>query len=196
MSEETIPIIVDHVERGTSSLSAGFRGDFGAIGYITPLLEEIQAVEDFLYGILQLTRIENATGYWLDRLGRIVGQERLGLTDSEYRRLIEARIIANRSSGLVDELIAIARAATGATTIDWIYKPTSTQVLQYHVSTPLSVVVRDELFDMLESAIPAAGTIYIYECVEGNNVGFAQAAGATGFNRGQFSRLLTRGQNA
>lgn len=58
-----------------------------------------------------LRRIANATGAQLDVIGAIVGQAREGTDDATFARLIQARILSNRSSGTVEEVYAVAALA-------------------------------------------------------------------------------------
>lgn len=66
-------------------------------------------LEKALQDCLTLRDIFNATGIWLDRIGKIVGRDRNGLLDDTYRRYLFAQIAVNRSTGRREELINIAR---------------------------------------------------------------------------------------
>jgi hypothetical protein len=70
----------------------------------------VQQLEDQFWALYQATFLATATDIWLDYLGNIVGQPRQGLADGDYRACIYGRIIANRSDGKVEDLIAICRA--------------------------------------------------------------------------------------
>lgn len=50
---------------------------------------------------------DNAFGAQLDLLGEIVGQPREGLSDDEYRPRLQAKILLNRCSGTVEEILTI-----------------------------------------------------------------------------------------
>jgi hypothetical protein len=52
--------------------------------------------------------LDTATGAQLDVLGRIVREPRGGFEDVTYRRALRARVLINRSSGKLAELLAIA----------------------------------------------------------------------------------------
>jgi hypothetical protein len=69
-----------------------------------------QELEDALWALGQATTIDGATGIWLDRLGALVGEERGGASDADYRGFIRARIRALRSSGRVEDLLAVLTA--------------------------------------------------------------------------------------
>ena len=72
----------------------------------------VQVLEDILWDILQGTLLELAVGDALDRWGALVGEPRGSLTaDEDYRPVILGRMLANRTDGSVDSLIAVVRAA-------------------------------------------------------------------------------------
>ena len=72
---------------------------------VSPLDELEAAILDVHYARWLAT---TTTGVQLDVLGRIVREPRNGLDDATYRRALRTRVLVNRSSGRVEELIAIA----------------------------------------------------------------------------------------
>lgn len=75
-------------------------------------LSELQLIENALWQLYVDRRLATAVGRSLAILGAIVGQKNYGWTDDVYRTWIGARIIALRSSGTPEELIAIVLAVT------------------------------------------------------------------------------------
>jgi hypothetical protein len=75
---------------------------------LTALVTPHQSVEDTLQQLRTNRWIDSAEGAQLDLLGKIVGQLRNGLDDDDYRRYLRARISANISDGLVEDLIRVA----------------------------------------------------------------------------------------
>jgi hypothetical protein len=71
-------------------------------------MRPFQALENTAIDVLTQRALGSASGAQLDVLGRIVGQGRGGLSDSDYVRYIRARVAANRSGGKREDLIAIA----------------------------------------------------------------------------------------
>ncbi len=69
----------------------------------------MQALEDCLQQMLTERSVGTAVGAQLDLVGKIVGQDRIGLDDDAYRRYIRARISANKSDGLIEDLILVAK---------------------------------------------------------------------------------------
>lgn len=76
---------------------------------LTELVTPMQTVEDTLRALFTERRVDTAVGAQLEVLGRIVGQPRNGADDDTYRRYIRARIAANKSNGLIEDVIKIAR---------------------------------------------------------------------------------------
>ena len=76
---------------------------------------QAQALEDGFQTLLTLLDVDNSQGVQLDRIGRLIGQARLGVTDVVYRTYLRARIQANRSDGAPEALYRVFRALYGAT---------------------------------------------------------------------------------
>lgn len=72
---------------------------------LSVVLEEINEIEQAQNKVITNKKINEATGYSLDRIGKNVGQTRGGLDDESYRILIKAKIRANLSAGDINSLI-------------------------------------------------------------------------------------------
>src|SRR3954447_2705445 len=68
---------------------------------------EVQALEDALFTVVDDTTADGSQGVNLDRIGALVGQDRLGMDDATFLLWVKARIRANRSSGSIDQILAI-----------------------------------------------------------------------------------------
>jgi hypothetical protein len=108
---------VDHVASALSRLIEQFKGKPNFEASISAQAEPCQTVEAALQQLSMLPSVENAFGAQLDNLGAIVGEERQGATDGDYRLHIKARIAANRSSGTPEDLYTVFAliAPVGAT---------------------------------------------------------------------------------
>lgn len=89
-------------------------------------------LEAVFYALLVERTIYAAVGAQLDQIGAIVGQPRQGLDDDTYRRYILARVAANSSDGLVEDLIAVTRLVLND----------STQTLQVVTTGIATTIVR------------------------------------------------------
>lgn len=106
-------------------------------------------------------RLENAAGAQLDVIGKIVGQAREGADDSTYYRRIRGRILANRSSGTVQEIyevLALVLPLGAAFHIEDAY-PAGFNV--YLTSTDLNASDADRLVSFL-AVVRAAGVRGIF----------------------------------
>jgi hypothetical protein len=124
--------ITDHAERHLARLSYQFRGKPFIEGILGAFAAEAQEIEDALWQLLVERSIDAAVGLQLDVLGRIVDQPRNGAVDGVYRKMIRTKVLVNRSTGRVRDLILVTRAALAGATF-------SVQVDQQGVA---SVVVR------------------------------------------------------
>ena len=76
--------------------------------------DQVQEIEDALWQIA-LDAVETAIGTQLDGFGSIVGADRQGLSDTDYRALIRATIKANDSEGTIPDLYGVVLAALDLT---------------------------------------------------------------------------------
>lgn len=110
-----VAYISDHATQATNLLIDYFRTKPRWAEICQDLVSPIQTFEDLVYEWYTVCRdVENATGDALNKLGSIVREPRADRTDGEYRRVIAARILVNRSTGKIPELYAVADALTNA----------------------------------------------------------------------------------
>lgn len=100
---------VDRVARALGRLPAYLADGQRRREWITAIVEQIQELEDAALAVYAQRHLDVAEGAQLDQLGALVGEPRAGLEDADYRRRIRARIAHNRSQGLVEDVIRIAR---------------------------------------------------------------------------------------
>jgi hypothetical protein len=100
---------IDHVAEALARLPMQFRGKPRIEAFVRATTSSLQALEDASVQLLTAWVLDTAIGAQLDQLGVIVGQPRDGLSDADYRRILRARIAANRSDGIVEDLIQVAR---------------------------------------------------------------------------------------
>lgn len=132
--------ITDHVERSLAANLSQFRGKPAWTGLITSIVRQVQEVEDAAWAVLVARVLANATGWTLDKIGKLVGQERQGMVDDDYRRYISARIATNRSKGGIRDLITISRLILNDD--DAVVRAIWQTPTAHH--TPATVVVRIE----------------------------------------------------
>ena len=101
--------ITNPVEQGRGLLLEQYQGKPRLDALLAAYTRQVQKLEDAIWSVILGRMLENAVGVQLDKIGRIVGQKRLGEPDVRYRMLIQVRIAINRSSGYPDEVINIVR---------------------------------------------------------------------------------------
>lgn len=75
--------------------------------FVRALGEGCQALEDQVADLIGGRSVLTATGRPLDQWGAIVGEQRGGLADDDYRRFILARIAANRCQGDAEGILLV-----------------------------------------------------------------------------------------
>jgi len=91
--------MIDHVERGLSTLPSQFFNSTILREVIKIFLEELQEVEVCLEDIISQKNIDNAEGVQLDGIGEHVGRKREGLGDNAYRKLLKLQKALNAGEG-------------------------------------------------------------------------------------------------
>lgn len=99
--------ITDHADRAVDRLAEQYRKP-KLEAFLRCLIGPAQAIEAAYWQMFVQRNVNTAIGAQLDIIGRVVGQERAGLDDDAYRRLIRARIAVNRSSGRTNEVLNVA----------------------------------------------------------------------------------------
>jgi hypothetical protein len=123
----------------------------------------LQLFEDVNFDLLCSLVFESATGAMLEMWGGLVGEERAGLGDSDYRRFIAARILVNQCRCTPDELIQICKMATGGTVrllqVDGLEMPFYS--LQSQLPVLPSPPMRRRITRTLDAVRPAAVAAHI-----------------------------------
>lgn len=100
-------LVTTHANDGIARLTERYRKPLIS-ALLGSWLSEVQALENASYDLLIKRSPATAEGATLDLLGKVVGQQRQGRTDEQYRLWIAARVLVNRSSGLLRQVLAIA----------------------------------------------------------------------------------------
>lgn len=101
----------EHILQGRARVIAQYVGKPRLDAMLCIYLDQVQLLEDALWQLATLRTIETGEGVQLDGIGDIVGQERQGLSDDDYKPLLRARVKANNSEGTAPDVIAVAIAA-------------------------------------------------------------------------------------
>ena len=164
-SDITILYEEEHADRAVSQLPSRYRGKPRIEALARALALPWQDVEDEAWTLLNDLLLPNASGWLLDILGDLVGEDRAGLDDTDYRRFIAARMLVNRADDSLDDLIAIWQLVMDTTATD------STEIFPLTIwliaqrDDPLSDIVARRVVAMMEDAKPAGRTLRLVEAM-------------------------------
>ncbi len=154
---------------------------------LTALLTPIQDVESALQQLLTERSVDTAVGDQLDVIGIIVGQQRLGMDDDDYRRVIRTRISVNRSKGTVSDVLGVTNLLlddeTATLHIMWVNN--ASFVLRIEGPT-VSAELGNLILDMLRDTV-AAGVRIILEWGISPQAELFQFDSGPGFNQGKLA---------
>lgn len=102
------------VEEGLNELTSVFKGKTRIEGFLRSLISEFQIIEDVLQDFLENFSVLTAVGSQLNIIGEIVGENRGGKSDSDYRNYIIAKIGQNTSKGIDSQVISVFNLLTGS----------------------------------------------------------------------------------
>ena len=105
----------EHIEQALERLLEQYKGKPRIETLLGIYVDQLQEVEEAFWQLLVERWVDNALGAQLDILGAIVGQKRDGRAEEPFRAMVRARILANRSRGTAEDLIAIVVALLDAT---------------------------------------------------------------------------------
>ncbi len=110
--------------------------------FIRAFLTQIGNIDKVSLEVLAGIWLATAIGVQLDRLGKIVGQERGELEDEEYRVLLRGRIFVNRADGQVPQFIELLVDILGLTELVKIreYYPAELRISITDVEYPEQVI--------------------------------------------------------
>lgn len=107
----------DHIALALSRLPSQYRGgdiETNTQKVLRALLAPAADLEQAMQDVLNNRSIDTAVGAQLTALGKRVGRDRNGEADDEiYRRYVRAQITANKSDGLISDLITIVKLVLG-----------------------------------------------------------------------------------
>lgn len=109
----TVAQITDHAGRALATLLSQWQDKPKVVALLGTFTSLVQTLDDTAFALLTARMLPVAEGAQLDQLGKIVGQLRLGLSDDDYRRLIGARILANRAGGKADTITRVIAGVVG-----------------------------------------------------------------------------------
>lgn len=192
------PTQLDHqtlaVEIWTSIFKdqGALRPRLGAL--VQAVIRQMQDLEYALWSLIYDRLLASAKGDALDLVGTLVGENRQGAEDYEYRRFIQARIRTNITGGMPDDLLWILQTITGASDVLLLQAWPADVTLDYFVDEPLSDRQKERVANHMLDSVAAGVSINIVEAVLPKPFGFIGAPNAHGYGEGVYgSGVLSEG---
>ncbi len=188
MAESTtqLTLVGDHPDRAVANALAQDRCSPRYASLVAAMGEGVQLQEEQFFDLLVGRGLNLATGASLEQWGAIVGEERGGLNDDDYRRFIKARILANLSDGKPDELLTIFAIITAPSQVRYFIHPPAAFRLQATRDEALADAMVRRVGRMMRSVKPAGVAMVLTEALPGSIL-FGVAG--RGFGK-TFSRVL------
>jgi hypothetical protein len=112
--------IANHVQQAQNRLVEQYKESTNLNNFIKSIVDPIQILENETFNVYTNRSINTAVGYQLDGLGKIVGEQRYGRNDDDYRSAIIAQIEINISGGEPESIINAMRQLLRPSVIDYI----------------------------------------------------------------------------
>jgi hypothetical protein len=119
--------ITDHANRAYARLAQHLKESPSHKSFAAIIGKQVQDLEEAVFSLLVMRQVDTATAGQLDEIGNTVGVIRpVGGTDAAFRLRIKARILGNRSTGVVWVLLRILQMlappfTNGILINDWEY---------------------------------------------------------------------------
>lgn len=110
-----VPVTINHREQGKSRLLHIFKDKPSILALLDTYMKQYNSLELVVYQLLEtrnLSDLESVDGVYLDEVGDIVGESRLGRSDADYRRGITLRIGVNNTQATPNYLMQLLKSTT------------------------------------------------------------------------------------
>lgn len=155
-------LISTHVEDGLARLLEQYKGRPNMAAFFTAFLQHVQQLENALFGIPAAFQLfgDVAVGAQLDVIGELVGAERNGLSDVQYRAYIRGTIAKNTGDATVETILAIIRGLFQTDSV-FLKQPNSCSHTPQSAGATISISVGDPtipegVLPVVEAALKSA----------------------------------------
>lgn len=132
--------------------------------FVTVFTEEMQILEEALLILAEQKDINTVTGVWLEYLGKLIGEERKGRVDSEYRAALKLKISSNSADGTPDTISLLVKDYTSSDNVRLSEGSIAWGVLYFDGSINI-----DNTLHKLVEDIKPVGTKWILQSDEAQN---------------------------
>jgi len=160
---------IDVVDTGLNRLTWDLTEKENIEKLFTLFLSEVQKIEDTLLDILDIKDIDTAVGVQLDNIGMIIGVERLGKGDDEYREEIRFKISISTSNGTYQTIYDIIKTFTESDRLNITPSSIAFATLYFNGKKNTG----SQLYDLLNEIKPAGTRWVIQSDVSDNAMLFA-----------------------
>lgn len=177
----------DHAAEAYGRLLHQFKDKPNLVALLAIFMRQFDELEAAIYALLVERTIYAAVGAQLDQIGAVVGQPRNGMDDDTYRRYILARVAANNSDGLVEDLIDITRLILNSdtTTVQVVSKGFATVIVRA-LGDRVEWSVASIIIELLRFAAVGAARV-LFEFLTWPTMTLTKSAGGAAWNAGAFS---------
>lgn len=138
----SIATISNHDEQAKNRLITQFRSKPNIDAFLGVYTTEVQGLETIYFQLLENRSIDASVGTQLDLIGTILNETREGLSDSDYRLKLIAKIAANISQGTPEDMINIYKILMQADQVELFeYFPGTIQLFASNTE-PISAIQR------------------------------------------------------
>lgn len=121
-----IPNNNDLVEAGLELLPHQFRNKLNVESLLSSFTSELDQINNDIFTLVDNFNVDDATGIYLDYIGKVVGEIRNGDNDDDFRKRIEIRILINNSEGTPNDILEILSELTETNKVKiWEHFPCS-----------------------------------------------------------------------
>lgn len=97
----------NHISIGLERLLTQFHDQPNMEGMNRSYLIQVQELETVFFSLMVERYVLTAEGAQLDGIGRVVGEARLGRTDTDYRTAIIGRTVRNKAHSRIEDILAL-----------------------------------------------------------------------------------------
>lgn len=148
--------MIDHEAEAEGRLLSQFRASPKLRGLVRMLGRRLGEIDNAAVDILAKRAVDTAEGQQLDEIGDIVGENRQGLADGDYRFALRRRMRLNRSSGEPESLLEVAMMYQDA--IYAQYLPIYPALTELTLEAPLQT---DRALSNFRPMLPAGCLMYV-----------------------------------
>jgi hypothetical protein len=112
--------------------------------------KQVQDLEDAIYQMIDNRSIFNSYGIQLDGIGDIVGLERNGLNDIDYKIAIYTKIAINTCTGSISEILQVVKLLTYSENVQLIE-----DICRVSFAIDGIIINQSELISIIEVILPA-----------------------------------------